>query len=199
MANISSLNPLIGEFHLDHDALNKRLEAFVQQRIKQDTGFDGVLKNSNVGGWHSNRELHAHLGDGSAESNQLLLLFESLTGPMNTYIRSHAEKFKTVPKESYDWNYTGAWYNVAFEGSYNAPHAHPGSQISAAYYIRTEEPNEKHPFSGRIDFIQNNIQYPYFPKPGTLLLFPSDLLHWVHPYYGKEIRICLSFNANNIK
>jgi len=194
------VDPLIGEFHLNNNALNKKIEDHVRQEIGEETKLAGLSQHSNIGGWHSKRDLDSKLGDGSAGSNLLLLLFASFSEPIMEYIRSNANKFNVAKKESYDWNYAGAWYNVAFadSGSYNSPHTHPGAQFSGAYYVRTEEAPPQHPFSGKIEFIKDNIQYLYSPRAGTLFLFPSDLLHWVHPYYGKDLRICLSFNAKNI-
>jgi hypothetical protein len=199
MADISkSIHPLIGVFQLGNEELNKKIADHVRQEIQKELSLNEVLKHSNIGGWHSKRDLDSKLGDGSPGSNLLLLLLASFSDSIMEYIRTNPEKFNTVAKESYDWNYAGTWYNVAFGGSYNAPHVHPGAQISGAYYVRTEEPDEKHPYSGRIDLIEDNVQYPFFPHPGTLILFPSDMLHWVHPYYGSDLRICLSFNAKNI-
>ena len=33
------------------------------------------------------------------------------------------------------------------------------------------------------------------PQAGLLVLFPSWLYHWVHPYVGETPRIAVSFNA----
>jgi len=33
------------------------------------------------------------------------------------------------------------------------------------------------------------------PQAGLLVIFPSWLYHWVHPYAGKTPRIAISFNA----
>jgi hypothetical protein len=33
------------------------------------------------------------------------------------------------------------------------------------------------------------------PNPGLLVVFPSWLYHWVHPYAGQSPRIAVSFNA----
>ncbi len=191
---------LIQEFHLSHDETNSKLEKLVKAEMEKSSGLvSKQLHHSNIGGWHSDRELHARLGDGSPMSNALLQLFASFSDPINEYINSCHEKMNVSPSKSYLWDYTGAWFNVSVKGGYNAPHVHPGNQISAAYYVRTEEPTAEYPYSGRIDFIHNNMQYPFYPKPGTLILFPSDMLHWVHPYYGSGIRICLSFNAAHIQ
>jgi uncharacterized protein (TIGR02466 family) len=191
--------PSVQKFHLNNDEVNHKLEEHVLHAVKQNQGLDSKALHTNIGGWHSERDLHAKLGDGTELSEQLIELLNSFSPPITEYIRKHADRFNTKPNDSYLWNYTGVWFNVGFQGSYNAPHTHPGSQISAAYYIRTEQPSSEHPFSGRIDFIHKNLQSGHFPKPGTLILFPSEMLHWVHPYYGTGLRICLSFNINSIR
>ncbi|EFB41748.1 hypothetical protein pah_c022o017 [Parachlamydia acanthamoebae str. Hall's coccus] len=187
---------LIQQFPLKNDVLNQKLEQYVASEMER-TQNDKKEQHSNIGGWQSKRDLHAHLADDSSKG-LLLELFQSFSAPMSQYISSCSELFNVQSNENYDWNYTGAWFNVAVRGGYNAPHVHPLSQISAAYYIYTEEPSSEYPFSGRIDFIIDNITYHFFPKPGTLILFPSDTLHFVHPYYGSTPRISLSFNVNNV-
>ena len=34
-----------------------------------------------------------------------------------------------------------------------------------------------------------------WPESGLLVIFPSWLFHWAHPYIGKTPRIAVSFNA----
>jgi hypothetical protein len=189
---------LIQEFHLDNDALNKELEKWVVDEIERQGGIQKE-QHSNVGGWQSDRELHARLADGSQVSNLLVKLFDSFSGPMTHFINSCCIQCNLKINKSYEWHYTGAWFNVSTKGSYNAPHTHPLSEISGAYYIRTEEPTKENPFSGRIDFFYPGGDKSFFPTPGTLILFPGNTLHFVHPYYGEGHRICLSFNTNNIK
>jgi len=193
-----TVNPHIYEFHLGLEETNRHLEEYVRNEIAKVHTLGLEEKHSNIGGWHSERNLHTRLGEHTAYTDHLLRLFAAFENPMNEYIKNCHEKFGVRPLNSYHFDYTASWFNVAFGGSYNAPHIHPLSQISAAYYVRTEEPTKEYPFSGRIDLIENNTQYPFSPKSGTLLLFPSDMLHWVHPYHGSDIRICLSFNAGNI-
>ena len=188
---------LIKEFHLGHDALNQELEKIVvEQMNRKDQKKE---QHSNIGGWQSERDLHAKLGEGTPYANALLKLFASFSSPMMEYINECCAKWNIKKSSSYDWNYTGAWFNVAARGGYNAPHTHPLSAISGAYYVSAEDPPEEYPFSGRIDFYYGTGEKTFFPKPGTLILFPGTMLHFVHPYYGKGKRICLSFNANNIQ
>lgn len=188
---------LIKSYHQDNEPLNKELEAYVMKDMEKKRT---AVQRSNIGGWQSERELHAHLDDGTPGSALLIRMFANFCEPINDYIKECAIQCNILPNEKgYDWAYTGAWFNVASRGAYNAPHTHPLSQISGAYYIRTEEPIPEFPFSGRIDFFYPGGDTNFFPTPGTLLLFPSTMLHFVHPYYGTGHRISLSFNINNIQ
>jgi uncharacterized protein (TIGR02466 family) len=194
---MSGLIVLIQEFQLGHEALNQELEKYALEEMNRK---DSAKKDqhSNIGGWQSERDLHTKLGTSTPYDLALLKLFESFSSPMTQYINACCVKCNIKPSTSYDWNYTGAWFNVAARGGYNAPHTHPLSEISGAYYIRTEDPPPDYPFSGRIDFYYETGQNHFFPKPGTLILFPGTMLHFVHPYYGSGHRISLSFNLNNV-
>jgi uncharacterized protein (TIGR02466 family) len=191
---------LVQKFELGNESLNQKLSDLVLEEINQEMGLNKEARHSNIGGWHSKRDLHAKLGNGTVSGDLLLQLFASFSAAMMEYIKASGlgNTIQLIGTD-YDWDYTGAWFNVAFQGSYNAPHTHPGSQISAAYYIRNEDSPKEHPFSGRIDFIHENLTTSFFPKAGDLILFPSDMLHWVHPYYGSGLRICLSFNATHVR
>lgn len=187
---------LIQKFPLDNQLLNQQLVDYVEKEMERTKG-QKKEQHSNIGGWQSARDLHAQLAK-DPSGGLLRELFQSFSAPIMQYIHSCHAIFDVPPASQYDWSYTGAWFNVAVRGGYNAPHTHPLSQLSAAYYIRTEDPPPDYPFSGRIDFIHENISYPFFPKAGELILFPGSMLHFVHPYYGNTLRICLSFNATNI-
>lgn len=185
--------PLIREFHLNNDELNSRLEKYVYEDMKKENA-----QHSNIGGWQSERDLHTQVGVDTPNGLTLLDMFQSFSAPIMQYINDCCVKVNIPTSKSYDWNYTGSWFNVSVKGSYNAPHTHPFSEISGAYYIRTEDPPPEYPFSGRIDFYYEGGDTHYFPTPGTLILFPSNMLHFVHPYYGSGQRISLSFNLNNV-
>ena len=196
---VSSWNSInhLHEFSLGNEKLNQQLEELVHEMMNQKNSVKE--QHSNIGGWQSERDLHAKLGIDTPSSLILLKLFESFSSPIMQYLNACCEICNTKPNTSYDWNYTGAWFNVATRGGYNAPHTHPLSEISGAYYIRTEEPPAEYPFSGRVDFFYKNGSDHFFPKPGTLILFPGNMLHFVHPYYGSNPRISLSFNINKVR
>jgi hypothetical protein len=102
------------------------------------------------------------------------------------------------------------WINVNGPGDYNMPHYHPGNTWSGVYYIRTGSDVPNRPTSGRIEFIDPRTRCDALgpkdglrhsgsiwisPVDGMLLIFPSYLEHYVHPYQGSGERITLAFNS----
>ncbi len=112
-----------------------------------------------------------------------------------------------------DWTLQG-WSNVNRLGDYHDPHNHPYAYLSGTYYVRvpesiTTEDNRSDVRPSCITFydprsavnmtaIKNDPQVePEFtvsPKAGMILLWPSFLMHYVHPNLSDEPRISISFN-----
>ena len=85
-------------------------------------------------------------------------------------------------------------------------HSHPNNYLSGVYYVRVP------PGANTINFHdprpqasiirppitqltgQNTDQVVVEVTDGTLLLFPSNLLHSVDPSEGNELRMSISFN-----
>ncbi|MEJ2016419.1 MAG: TIGR02466 family protein [Limibacillus sp.] len=108
-----------------------------------------------------------------------------------------------------------AWPNVNRFGDYHDLHNHPHCWLSGTYYIavpqRGEElPGRKDRRPGAISFYdpraqanmnaiakdpQVEAEYSLLPAPGTILLWPAFLHHFVHPNLSKELRISVSFNV----
>ena len=99
------------------------------------------------------------------------------------------------------------WINVMDKGAIHAPHIHPHSVISGAYYVAVPER------SGAIRFEdprlpmqmaapprkknarpENRTFVSVAPKPGMLLLWESWLRHGVEPNGAGRPRISISFN-----
>jgi uncharacterized protein (TIGR02466 family) len=102
------------------------------------------------------------------------------------------------------------WINVNPPNAYNVPHDHPGSFWSGAYYVMNDHTGEAESLGGAISFLgphhppagQAVVKAPIFggnhtlrPASGTLLLFPSNAKHWVHPNMSASDRITVAFNA----
>jgi hypothetical protein len=101
------------------------------------------------------------------------------------------------------------WAAICRTGGYHAPHSHPDSAWSGVYYVDpgTDSPGQL--LSGVLEFLdpRSGVEAvtapgdPYGepfrvrPEAGLLVIFPSWLYHWVHPYTGRTPRIAVSFNA----
>ena len=104
------------------------------------------------------------------------------------------------------------WLTMFGAGGFNTPHIHPRSTISGVFYVQTPEQilkNSNGNFAGWLGFIDpraNSQIWPlaghvnqYFipPEPGSIVLFPSYLSHFVPPYNGDGQRIAISFNLRH--
>jgi hypothetical protein len=102
-----------------------------------------------------------------------------------------------------------AWATICRSGAYHAPHSHPDSAWSGVYYVDAGKETPHRPLSGVLEFLDPRAGVeavtapgdPYGepfrvrPQSGLLVIFPSWLYHWVHPYAGQTPRIAISFNA----
>jgi hypothetical protein len=67
---------------------------------------------------------------------------------------------------------------------------------AGGYYIDDGKPDIYQPYSGRFEFNIRNSHYIVKPTNGTILLWPGDILHMVHPFYGDGVRKCVNFNLS---
>ena len=108
-----------------------------------------------------------------------------------------------------------AWPNVNRFGDYHDLHNHPHCWLSGTYYVAVpEKPDDlagrKDRRPGAISFYdprpqanmnavakdpQIEAEFTLLPKPGTILIWPAFLHHFVHPNLSKENRISVSFNV----
>lgn len=96
-----------------------------------------------------------------------------------------------------------SWFNIQNENSHLTPHAHPGSVLSGALYIKTDEnsstldfinPNYASFCSYSID--QNNYVLKQRVNNGTLIIFPSYLAHGnINTINRTHNRTVISFNT----
>ena len=111
------------------------------------------------------------------------------------------------PDHGLDVHIQKAWPVVcAREGGTIESHTHRNAQLSAVFYVRTEEDNS----SGELEFqapenyFSHVMAIPFSeaavsggvfaPKQHRLLLFPSDLTHRVTPYQGQATRYSVSYD-----
>jgi uncharacterized protein (TIGR02466 family) len=181
----------IWHFNLDNcDQLNNTLI----QEIKVEQQHDRKgQKRSNILGWHSANDLHQRAS------------FAEFTNIIGEHVLAvatclHWDLAKVSLKIE------SCWAIVNGKLASNSVHNHPNSVLSGVYYLQAPE------HSGVISFCDPRpsaqVLVPpitefspwtlpkisYKPQVGTMLIFPSWLLHSVEMNLSGELRISLSFN-----
>ena len=179
----------------DFEALNRDLLAEIAKRRKSEPGE----VKSNRKGWHSAYDLFRRKEPAHA---RLAAVIRAAVDQATRKLAPNADLSRLRME-------CDGWVNVNPTGGYNTPHDHPGNLWSGTYYVVTPSSGEPGDPSGRIEFIDarsgladNLVNAPFTaskcgirPKPGMLLLFPANLLHWVHPNAAAEDRVTIAFNA----
>ena len=186
---------LIGRLRVpDADAMNQDLQALI---LAEEAKYSS-LGRSNIGGWHSrtdflNRPEPAVAALTTWVTWAVSQMVEATAGPGS---------FKGALSVS-------AWATICRAGAYHAPHSHPDSAWSGVYYVSAGTEDPERPINGVLEFLDPRAGVeavsapgdPYGelvrvrPEAGLLVIFPSWLYHWVHPYAGQAPRIAVSFNA----
>ena len=100
-----------------------------------------------------------------------------------------------------------SWASVYRSGDYCMPHSHLRSNVSIVYMLDPGDGDPEDLMAGKLCFADPRIDAccPDEPgrvtrhmmptmQPGTMLIFASDYLHSVNPYFGSRPRITLSWN-----
>ena len=87
----------------------------------------------------------------------------------------------------------GWWYNINGQGHWNTPHTHPFSDLALVLYITDSDGllTFMNPHAQRGTSKQNSSVNA---KKGDIVIFPSDLVHYVMPNPREEDRISISMN-----
>jgi len=186
---------LIGRMQVpDPEVMNQDLQTII---LAEEAEYSSVGR-SNIGGWHSRPDFLIKPDPAVAA------LSAWLTWALRRMIDANpgASAFQGTLSAS-------AWATVCRTGAYHAPHSHPDSAWSGVYYVDPGSDSPGHPLSGVLEFLDPRAGVeavtapgdPYGepfrvrPRAGLLVVFPSWLYHWVHPYMGETPRIAVSFNA----
>ena len=118
------------------------------------------------------------------------------------YLQVPGVKVKKVTIDS-------AWIVCQYAGDFNPPHIHRGN-ISGVGYLKIPSSistGKEKGLAGNISFMDGRVSMPrnspplvqhrqtFKPKVGNLFIFPSFLMHDVHPFRGEGERRSFSFNA----
>lgn len=191
----SAFPTLIGRSRVpDADSMNQELQALI---LAEEATYSS-LGRSNVGGWHSRRDF--------------LNRSEEVVGALANWVTWAVKRMidATAGPGAFKGTLSvSAWATICRAGAYHAPHSHPDSAWSGVYYVDAGTPAPNRPLSGVLEFLDPRAGAeavtapgdPYGepfrvrPESGLIVVFPSWLFHWVHPYEGRTPRVAVSFNA----
>lgn len=170
------------------------------------------IQRSNFGGWHSDTEM---VKWGGAPARDLALK------TLETCARFTADaSLLRGAQPRYEFGIE-MWANISPMGASNQMHAHPGSLWSAVYFVDNggdADPTSADPtadgalvlldprfpmnrahaadlvFVGP-DGAREESNVKIVPEPGTMLIFPSWLMHGVRPHGGRGERISIAMNV----
>lgn len=186
--------PIINTTLANCAALNAGLRRIILAREAEDPG----LARSNIGGWHSARDLF----DWPEPE------IKTLASHIDTLVRQMAGI--AVSQQAWKGALTyKAWANVSRSGHYNRMHNHPGAHWSGVYYVDPGDPSIGESDTGKIEFQDPRgfaamVMTPgnpftrilnFQPAAGRVLIFPSFMFHTVQPHAGNSERISVAFNA----
>jgi uncharacterized protein (TIGR02466 family) len=193
--------PIASIRHPEAPSLCADLRDLILARSTVDAG----VKHSNEGGWQS-EEFASWAG---APGANLLNFAHDLANEMSAVSTPNG-----LIEAKLEWR-CNAWANINDNGHSNALHAHPGAFWSAVFWVDdSSEPGTD--VAGELEFLDPRgiapIMYssdlrmkvggcltaghssPVQPESGTLLMFPSWLMHSVRRYEGSRPRISVAFN-----
>ena len=187
------VTPVVNYLWEDSADLNAALQTHIQS-LQESTP---TLNRSNVGGWHSALDFL----DNEVEA------VATLRGRLHGFVEQMLVEF-AHPGTTSSFHFEG-WANVLCHGQYHSVHSHPNAAWSGVYYVTGNEQVAGQEFSGKLELLdprpgvnltyaeQSNLYERILldPRAGQMVLFPSWLMHQVHPYFGEQERISIAFNV----
>ncbi|MAT92715.1 MAG: hypothetical protein CME59_08945 [Halioglobus sp.] len=172
-----------------NDALHRIILSMSREAPSDDAG------RAHVGGWYSRG---GFLARKEPEVTQLQGFFSR---SLRKYLAGVvSEEFAQAAKINLH-----TWVALTQAREYQPPHVHAKSHISGVYYVNV--PDCPQP-QGDLEFITpvgeqeldffasiSATSYKVRPRPGDLVLFPSYLRHYTHPFFEGADRSLVVFTA----
>ena len=108
------------------------------------------------------------------------------------------EKHRQFKLREWEGHFDGydMWTNFSYKGDHNPPHNHAGAVSGVIYYKNHGHPTVIDMFERRTP--RDHERCEYEGKDGTMILFPSYVLHHVEEQTLNRERITLAFNIVRI-
>jgi uncharacterized protein (TIGR02466 family) len=179
------------------EAINADLRTLLLAEMRSSPG----LRRSNVGGWHSESDLH------NRPEPCYRAVVDAIVGQVGELIARLAavKGAGPVPRHHYGLE---AWAMVMRRGDYAVLHDHGDAHFSSVYWVDPGDETPDHPESGFLVLVDPRRGVRPIPelelfsslssiKPhaGSFIVFPGWLQHYVHPYRGERPRISISCNV----
>lgn len=100
-----------------------------------------------------------------------------------------------------------SWGNIYRDRDYCAIHSHIRSNAAVVYLLDSGDEDKKDMGMGKFFIADPRVAFccPHHPghmtrllipdmRPGSMLIFPGQVMHGVNPYYGARPRLTLSWN-----
>jgi len=104
---------------------------------------------------------------------------------------------------------TSSWASISRKHDYLGAHSHNDCVASVVYMLEPGNASSENSLDGRFSIVdprapgccnteEGRVTMEISPemKPGSMIIFPSELVHFVHPYTGEEPRITIAWNFN---
>tara|TARA_Y100000593_G_scaffold12786_1_gene23697 strand:+ start:33770 stop:34444 length:675 start_codon:yes stop_codon:yes gene_type:complete len=167
------------------------------QELKAD--MDGMRRKDPVGRQISNAYTGWQSNDGVEKRPAWTKMMRVLKDKFNNDVLG----FHAIDRSKIQIDIGNVWANINDKGAWNKPHLHNGCWWSGALYIKADGDE------GNLVAINtnHNVMTDFPPTPrhveshavapitGTLLLFPSGMMHMVEPNQTNKDRYSVAFNT----
>ena len=138
--------------------------------------------------------------------NNILQVDHKSVNILKSEILDGVKELLSIDNKNINFSVTikNSWMQKYKSGTFLSPHNHLTSSdsgfrnLSLGYYIDDGDPDLTQSYSGCITFIINEKLFHIRPKPGLLLIWDSNLIHMVNPFFSKsnKDRFMLSCNLS---